>query len=730
MKFFCASRLFGVALVAVGTVAASPAPSSIPTGVDAVLPTVRAFAHRPGQWMVPAVLRVCITQAGQPVAADAPLAYALERFAARSAAQHAPVITYTCEAPHIRIRTHTSSALVPTLGTPEQYSLSVQDSGVTLEADNRFGALHGLQTLEALLTHTDTAAAVQAVSIQDAPRFAWRGLLLDTARTFVPVPIVLRTLDAMAAVKLNVLHWHLTDDQGFRIESKRFPRLHTHGSDGEFYRQDDVRTIVAHAARLGIRVVPEFDVPGHTASWLVAHPELAFGQAPTTLPKQWGILSDTLDPTREETYEFLHAFLGEMAELFPDEYVHLGGDEVDLSRWQADAAMQRWRTTHGLANASEMQTHFLRRVASIAKSRGKRVVGWDEILQPGLPQDTVIQSWRGPQALAEAARAHHPSLFSFGYYLNLPTPLRDVYEHDALTVPDGPSLSDAQILGGEACMWTEMVGPQNLERALWPRTIAVAERLWAQQSATSFEAFAARLPAATARLRHLGVDGPASAQAQLTALLPHAAAARLTRLLDYLEPNGENWWAGFDQRRPLTRLMDMASPSPRSEHEAWDAVQVLLEHRQHDLLRSAVPSAAADELPLWSRDVEQQATLAQLTHDELTERFAAMLMAANASADAVLAMPTLPPGGPGDPAAAQALWAEAQQAATLLKRQAAAFSHALARPPFHVAVASEGSHPHAAAAVHALTGDEQNTLKQLGVGLAFTRAFGQLQGSP
>jgi len=236
----------------------------------------------------------------------------------------------------------------------------------------------------------------------------------------------------MAAVKLNVFHWHLTDDQGFRIESKRFPKLHQLGSDGLYYTQKQIREVLDYARERGIRVVPEFDIPAHTSSWLVGYPLLASGPGSHEIGRHWGVYDPVMNPARESTYQFLDAFIGEMAALFPDEYFHIGGDEVNPKQWTHNPRIQAFARRHGLKNANELQAYFNKRIQAIVAKHGKRMEGWDEILNPDLPKSIVIQSWRGPKSLAEAARLGYTGLLSSNYYLDLMKPASFHYAVDPL----------------------------------------------------------------------------------------------------------------------------------------------------------------------------------------------------------------------------------------------------------------------------------------------------------
>jgi hexosaminidase len=259
---------------------------------------------------------------------------------------------------------------LPTLGEDEAYTLEVNGSRATLRAAQVVGAMRGLETLLQLLEGDRDGWYLPAVAISDRPRFPWRGLLIDVSRHWMPMEVLQRNLDGMAAVKLNVLHLHLTDDQGFRVESRRYPRLHQEGSDGRYFTHEQLRELIAYAADRGIRVVPEFDMPGHATSWLVGHPELASVPGPYVLQRRWGIFDPTLDPTREEVYQLLDGFLGEMAALFPDPWMHIGGDENSGRHWSLNPAIQSFMVRHRLADAHALHAHFNERLAKILQKAG------------------------------------------------------------------------------------------------------------------------------------------------------------------------------------------------------------------------------------------------------------------------------------------------------------------------------------------------------------------------
>jgi hexosaminidase len=278
------------------------------------------------------------------------------------------------------IHTEHAGSTVPELGEDESYWLEVTSAGAKLSAANPLGILRGLQTFLQSIHLTPTGFVVNAVQIQDTPRFPWRGLMIDVSRHFIHMDTLKRNVDAMEAVKLNVLHLHLSDDQGFRLQSKEFPKLTESGSDGQFYTQAEMRELIEYAGDRGIRVVPEFDMPGHSTAWFVGYPEISTGPGPYTIERRWGIFDPAIDPTREETYKFLDKFIGEMAAFFPDHYFHIGGDEVNGKQWDANPKIQEFKREHNLKSNEELQAYFTQRVETLVKKHHKTMVGWDEIL--------------------------------------------------------------------------------------------------------------------------------------------------------------------------------------------------------------------------------------------------------------------------------------------------------------------------------------------------------------
>lgn len=468
---------------------------------------------------------------------------------------------------------------VQAAGEDESYSLTVAADGATLTAANALGLLRGLETVLQLVREEGGRAWLPFASIQDKPRFPWRGLLIDVGRHWQPIEVIKRNLDGMAEAKLNVLHWHLSEDQGFRVECKAFPKLHQLGSDGNFFTQAQVKEVIACARERGIRVMPEFDLPGHATSWLVGYPELAAGPGPYTIERHFGIFEPTLDPSREEVYKFLDAFVAEMAALFPDEYFHIGGDEVTGRQWNANSGIQSFMNKKGMKTNGDLQAYFNMRLAKIVAAHGKKMVGWDEIAHQDLPKNVMVQSWRGPESLAATAAAGYDGILSWGYYLDLIQPASHHYLVDPF--PAGSTLAPdarARVLGGEACMWSEYVTPETIDSRLWPRLLAVAERLWSPAETRDVGDFYRRMDVENRRLEDLGLTHRSNYQPMLERLVGKEDAPALQVLADVVTPV-KGYRRGslrvYDSRMPLTRLIDAARPESdiardfEASVEAW-----------------------------------------------------------------------------------------------------------------------------------------------------------------
>ena len=494
------------------------------------------------------------------------------------------------------------------IGQPEQfdeerYSLRVTPTGVTIDAPTSLGVLRALATLEQLPRPDGRRFWLPEVDIQDQPRFAWRGLLMDAARHFMPVAVIKRNLDGMAAVKLNVLHWHLADDQGFRVESKTLPRLHE--VSGQYYTQAQVREVLRYAAARGIRVVPEFDVPGHTIAWQAAYPQLASGDTAYVVYQSWRTANVALDPTKESTYALLDTLFGEMTRLFPDPYFHIGGDENDGRQWRGNPRIMAFAKANGMLKSDgktldkhALQTYFNRRVLAMVTKYGKQMVGWDEILGPGLPQDAVIQSWRGRKGLYDAAQAGNRAILSNGYYLDLNQSAASHYATDPL--PANNPLTPAQqqlILGGEATMWSEFADSVVVDSRIWPRAAAVAERLWSAREVTNVPDMYRRLGAVSQQLESLGLQHRRAPEQQLRQLAGLTAdVAPLRTLARVLEPVKEykRHFQGFTYvpSTPLNRLVDAAPAESDVAREFGCQVDTLLNfHTAAGAGRPTTPAA-------------------------------------------------------------------------------------------------------------------------------------------
>lgn len=439
------------------------------------------------------------------------------------------------------IHTDHASKEIQEVGEDESYILEVSATGAKLSAPTPLGTLHGLQTFLQLVDVSPDGFAAPAVTINDKPRFPWRGLMIDSARHFVPLDVLKRNIDGLEAVKMNVFHWHLSENQGFRVESKKFPKLHEMGSDGLYYSQDEIHSLIEYARDRGVRVVPEFDVPGHSTAWFVGYPELASGPGPYEIERKWGVFDPAFDPTNEKTYKFLDQFIGEMAKLFPDHFFHVGGDEVNGKQWDANPKIQEFIKAHDLKNNEGLQSYFNKRLEPIVSKHGKSMVGWDEVLDPTLPKDIVIQSWRGQDSLAAAAKQGFRGILSNGYYLDLGWPAARHYAVDPLSGAAANLTPEekARILGGESCMWAEYVNPENIDSRIWPRNAAIAERLWSPQETTDAASMHTRMELVGERLESLGLTHKTYHRQMLQRIAGPSSAeefAALSTLASVVEP--------------------------------------------------------------------------------------------------------------------------------------------------------------------------------------------------
>ena len=397
-------------------------------------------------------------------------------------------------------------------GSDESYALEVSAQGISLRSKTDLGALHGLSTLMQLQQVARGEYVFPHVQINDTPRFVWRGLMMDVSRHFMPVDVVKRNLDAMAFVKLNVFHWHLSDDQGFRVEVKSLPNLHEKASDGLYYTQAQIRDIVQYADERGIRVVPEFDVPGHGTAFLTAYPEFASNtEINYSLERNSGIFDPTLDPTNEGLYSFLDTLFAEVAPLFPDEYFHIGGDENEGKHWSENPDIQAFMKANGIEDNHGLQTYFNIRLEKILKKYGKRLMGWEEIMTPNMPKSALIHSWRGVnegmqpgESLLKAVRNGYQAILSNGYYIDLMLSVDEHYLVDPMPAKELSAEEKSRILGGEATMWSELVTPLTIDTRIWPRTAAIAERFWSDQKIRDLDDMHRRLDRISHKLEGVG----------------------------------------------------------------------------------------------------------------------------------------------------------------------------------------------------------------------------------
>ena len=426
--------------------------------------------------------------------------------------------------------------------SPEAYSLDVSPRRIVVSAGDARGLFYGAVTLWQLATAGGGGDVIRipALHIDDAPRFGWRGLMLDSARHFQSVDEIKQLLDAMARHKLNSFHWHLTDDQGWRLQIRRYPQLTQVGGcripagDGGidprtgkpvpycgFYTRDQVREIVRYAGERHITVVPEIDIPGHAQAAVAAYPRLGSVEGPTRVSSEWGV-HKYLFNAEEDTFTFLEDVMTEVVELFPGRFVHIGGDEAVKDQWKASPRVQARMRELGVENEAQLQGYFVERMTDFLAAHGRRAIGWDEILEDDLPADAAVMSWRGIDGGIEAARKGHDVVMapvSHLYFDYLQTgspdeppgrptliPLRKVYGFEP--VPGALTAKQARhVLGLQANVWTEhMRSFERVEHAFFPRIAAVAETGWSPRARKDYDGFLARLPAQLDRYRGMGID--------------------------------------------------------------------------------------------------------------------------------------------------------------------------------------------------------------------------------
>ncbi|MCD9576607.1 beta-N-acetylhexosaminidase [Flavobacterium soyae] len=493
----------------------------------------------------------------------------------------------------------------------ESYSLDIKSNKITINATSDLGALHGLETLLQLLQNDSKSFYFPVSQISDFPRFTWRGLMIDAARHFQPVDIIKRNIDALAAMKMNVFHWHLVDDQGWRIETKKHPKLIELASDGLYYTQEEIRNIVKYADERGILIVPEIDVPGHGSAILTAYPEIGSkvitltggtsekniqGTAISTygIERNAGIFSPTLDPSNPKTYKILSELFDEVCPLFPGAYFHIGGDENEGKDWDANPKIQEFKKKHNLKTNHELQTYFTMQLAPMLKKHGKQLMGWEEILTKDLSKEAIVHSWRGPnegvtagQSLVDAVKKGYKTVLSNGFYIDLMYPVASHYLNDPM--PKNADLSaeeKARILGGEATMWTELVTSETFDSRVWPRTAAIAERLWSAENVTDLASMRKRLENVSFRLEELGLTHIKNKDVILRNIANNQNVESVNEFSNVCEPlkgyTRNKGGTEYQMYSPFTLFADACTPDAKESLAFNDAVTQYLANKTED----------------------------------------------------------------------------------------------------------------------------------------------------
>ena len=485
---------------------------------------------------------------------------------------------------------------VPNLQSDYGYVLRIYEQKISVFASEEWGALAALSTLAQLSVGFD--GRLPDCTITDEPKHPWRGLLVDVARHFISLPTLIQCCDLMHHFKMNVLHLHLSDDQGFRFGSETYPEL----VSPDHYSFDDLRQLIAYAADLGIRVVPELDVPGHTSSWLVKHPEWGFGDVNEDELKEFGSHRGCLDPSNPKTMEAVVTLFKEIASTFPDEYIHVGGDEVDPFYWEKSSSVQSWAAAHQLLNSRDIQAQFTIEVCKRLSELNKKAIVWDEALHELLPTSVTVQAWRGLSSRDTSLAAGYPTIVSAPYYLDLhyPAALHYLYSPEMSSrewrdadakirndpmlahVAEGvrwhqefgdfPSLSKREsgtILGGEACMWSELVTDELLLTRVWTRAPVIAERFWSELDIEQTDSLYERLSVSLQSLPVLGLPDvlnihqvhPCTALQPLFEMLEpvkwYGRVLSMERVVARAEGRDESAIARpYDQQTPLNRVVD------------------------------------------------------------------------------------------------------------------------------------------------------------------------------
>ena len=430
----------------------------------------------------------------------------------------------------------------------EGYVLKVTEENIQIQSSSQAGLFYGIQTVRQLLPaehfqsspEINTEWKIPCVVIRDYPRFKWRGMHLDVCRHFMPKEFVKKYIDLLAMHKMNTFHWHLTEDQGWRIEIKKYPKLTEVGAwrketvigrnsdkydntpHGGFYTQNEIREIVEYAKQRYVTIVPEIEMPGHSVAALAAYPELSCTGGPFEVYTRWGVSRDVYCAGKEKTFEFLQDILTEVIDMFPDDYIHIGGDECPKDRWKECQQCQARILNEGLKDEHELQSYFIKRIEKILNAKGKKLIGWDEILEGGLAPSATVMSWRGELGGINAARAGHDVVMApnshtyFDYYQADPKkeplaiggflPLEKVYSYNPIPEVLTKEQS-AHVLGVQAQIWTEYIlTPESVEYMAYPRVCALSEVAWTPLSRKEYKIFYSRLQEHLRRLKFLDVN--------------------------------------------------------------------------------------------------------------------------------------------------------------------------------------------------------------------------------
>ena len=403
----------------------------------------------------------------------------------------------------------------------EYYNLDINKNFILIKGSDREGLIHGVYSLIQLIPRSSGVndSKLACLKINDYPKFKWRGLLLDCCRHFMSIDFVKRYIDLLAYHKMNVLHWHLTEDQGWRIEIDKYPKLTDVGAwrkekDGSiyggFYTKEQIKEVVNYAYKRGVNIVPEIELPGHCVAALASYPEYSCTGGPFEVEKDWGVFKDIYCAGNDSTFVFLENILDEIIELFPSKYIHIGGDEVPKYRWKNCIKCKKRIQIENIQDTHELQSYFIQRIENYISGKGKKLIGWDEILEGGLANNATVQSWRGFEGALEAVKTGHDAIVSptshayFDYDLDA-IDLEKVYNFDPIPI-DVPSDKLKHIIGGECNMWSERAPQNTVDSKVFPRLLAMSEVLWDYPTIRDYNLFYERVQAHYKRLDVLGVN--------------------------------------------------------------------------------------------------------------------------------------------------------------------------------------------------------------------------------